>query len=321
MRAALTVSVIIHAGLLLGLSLGLPRLGERLEEPDAVTVEIVAAADAPPSQAPTPAPAEAAPLPPREAASTAPPPPLPPAPELKPEPAPEPPPPAPPPEPEPQPPPPPPPEPAPPPPQLEAPEPPPPPPPPEPEPAPEPPPPEPEPGLATRSTPVAPPPLRPTPPPRVAPQVAEAEPKPAKEPKPEAEALDFDELLRSVEDQGKRVEAEEVLPGSGKAEERAPKTATLSEAEFALIGRQLEQCWRRPDAGQGRPQDPFEVRVNLDRDGRVERTEILDQGRVAADPAFRALVESAQRGVYGCRLDLPAEKYVQWRDMILTFYP
>ncbi|MCB1885828.1 MAG: hypothetical protein KDG89_17885, partial [Geminicoccaceae bacterium] len=160
------------------------------------------------------------------------------------------------------------------------------------------------------------------PPPPPAPEAAPTPPEraPAPEPDPEAAPVDFDELLRSVEDLNKRVEAEAPREGKGKAAAGAP-AAGLSPSEFARIGRRLNDCWRRADAGQGGAQGPFEVQVNLGRDGKVENLEIIDRGRMQADPVFRALAESARRGVYGCQLDLPPEKYAQWREMILTFYP
>jgi len=341
MKRPLVASLLFHLAFLGLLVVGLPQTTRLLsvEEPIAVDIVGVASAPEPIEEPPAPAPAEAAPLPPRAAASPAPAPPPPPAPEPEPEPEPEPAPepepePAPDPAPEPEP------EPAPPP----APE-------PEPEPAPEraqpPAPParpiarparpqpvqqaEPEPEPATETPPpvsqVVARPARPTPPP--AEPVVEAAAAEEAPPDVEPAADDFAALLRSVEQQARRVEAPERRQGTGSADvERqvtpAPASelnVTLSASELAGIRRQIERCWNVPVGVPGLEAMRVSLRIQLEADGSVREVSIEDQGRLDSDSGFRTVAESARRAVLTCRLSLPAEKYVVWRDMVLTFSP
>ena len=344
MNRSFIASVLFHL-VFIGLAvLGLPRMAERLPIDEPFTVEIVGipAAPEPTEEPPAPPPAEAAPLPPRQAASPAPPPPAP-EPEPEPEPAPEP----------PQ--------------QLAAPEPPPPPPAPEPPPppAPEPPPPpppppaaEPVPAQAAAPVPPARPRARPEPPkpvetaapapeppapepPKVEPPAVKvaARPKPPEKPAPPKKAEpspapvakddnDFNALLRSVEQQNRRVEAPERRPGTGNAEaaRTAPPAAmaapvALSASELAGIRRQIERCWNVPIGVPGIEAMRVSLRIQLEADGSVREVSIEESGRLDADSGFRTVAESARRAVLSCRLDLPAEKYTVWRDMVLTFSP
>ena len=59
-------------------------------------------------------------------------------------------------------------------------------------------------------------------------------------------------------------------------------------------------------------------------DGRVRTAEIADRARATNDRFFRSMAESAVRAMLNPRcqpLKLSAEKYHQWRNMTLTFYP
>jgi len=332
MKRPLVASFIFHLALVGLLLIGLPRSSglPPVEEP--IAVEIVGIATAPeiPDEPPTPAPAEAAPLPPRVAARPAPPPPPAPAPrrsspEPVAEPAPE---------------------------AVAAPE------PPAPEPIPEPdvaaapppPAPEPEPAEAAPSAPARPvarPPRpvpvaepEPEPTPAPVPEVA-ARPEPpppprqetarAEEPPPDvtAEDDDFAALLRSVEEQARRVEAPERRAGTGSADvERAvpaaaavAETVSLSASELAAIRRQIERCWNVPVGVPGIETMRVSLRIQLEADGAVRAVDIEDRNRFAEDARFRTVAESARRAVLSCRLSLPPEKYVVWRDMVLTFSP
>lgn len=345
MKRPLIASLLFHLTFLGLLLLGLPRSSglPPVEEP--IAVEIVGIATAPeiPDEPPTPAPAEAAPLPPRVAATPAPPPPPPPA-RPTPEPVVEPEPPAPEPIPEP----------------LVAAEPPPPPPPPPPAPTP---PPEPEPA-PVEAAPPPPPPARPVARPQRPVQQAQPEPEPTPEPPPPAPPVpevaarpepppppapppqetaraeepppdvtadedDFAALLRSVEQQARRVEAPEARQGTGSADVARPvppaasvaETVSLSASELSAIRRQIERCWNVPVGVPGIETMRVSLRIQLEADGSVRAVDIEDRSRFEQDPRFRTVAESARRAVLSCRLTLPAEKYVVWRDMVLTFSP
>ncbi len=336
MKRPLLASLVFHAAFIGLLLLGLPQRSQLLpiEEPVAVEIVGVAAAPEPSDEPPTPAPAEAAPLPPRVAASPPPPTPVRPAPEPVAEPLPEP-------APEP---------PAPEPPAAEAAaatalpapltasEPPPPPPAPEPEiaaPPPAPPArptarparpatpePEPEPAPVQQAAP---------PPPPAAPrQQARPNPEPAPaEPVLAPPEQDFAALLRAVEAQARRVEAPEPRDGTGSADSARRSTpaqtiaedVSLSANELAAIRRQIERCWNVPVGVPGIETMRVSLRIQLEADGSVRAVDIEDRSRFDQDVRFRTVAESARRAVLTCRLDLPADKYAVWQDMVLTFSP
>lgn len=178
---------------------------------------------------------------------------------------------------------------------------------------------------------VKPEPAKPEPPkPAAKVEPAKPEPKPAP-PRPSAEAEDsFAALLKSVERLERRVRAEQTTPGQGRSEVRLPEARGttpraaeegLSQSEIDAIRRQIERCWNVPVGVRGIETMQVRLRIVLNRDGSVARVGIEDQARMAVDPAFRVVAESAQRAVLSCHLTLPPEKYELWREMVMTFYP
>jgi hypothetical protein len=158
---------------------------------------------------------------------------------------------------------------------------------------------------------------------------AEPEPQPDTTRDPEPAEDDFASLLRSVEEQARRVEAPEQREGTGSAdvERQVPPAAattanvSLSASELAGIRQQIERCWNVPVGVPGIETMQVDLRIQLESDGMVREVSIEDSDRFARDPGFRTVAESARRAVLTCRLDLPAEKYAIWRDMVLTFSP
>ncbi|MCS6781317.1 MAG: hypothetical protein NZ555_16625, partial [Geminicoccaceae bacterium] len=156
---------------------------------------------------------------------------------------------------------------------------------------------------------------------------AKSEPAPTR-PKPEAEDS-FAALLKSVEKLERRVQAERASPGQGRAESRLPEARgtalradqALTQGEIDAIRRQIERCWNVPVGVRGIETMQVRLRIAMNRDGSVARVGIEDQARMAVDPAFRTVAESAQRAVLSCQLTLPPEKYEQWREMVMTFHP
>lgn len=324
MRRALIISGILHLALVLAIIFGLPDFGEELPQESVVELGIVSDDEISVEQPPAPEAAEAAPLPERMAASTAPPPepilepePIPepePAPDPKPEPVPEP-------EPSPEP-------------EQAS----------EPEPAPKPTPqpnPEPEPVRKALANPPVPR-LKPKPPPRVEPKqetvVAQTPAllprmRPARpDPEPVEQEDQLDALLRSVESLNKRVEADEKRAGQGNAEidpapaiddgEKARELAARQNALVASAKQQMERCWRLPAGLQGVGlMPPFEVNVRFSPQARAEAVETIDRARLAVDPSFQILAESAERAAWSCQLSLPAEMYDLWRNMTFVFDP
>ncbi|MFO1038885.1 MAG: hypothetical protein U1E45_18750 [Geminicoccaceae bacterium] len=340
MGRSFLASTLFHVVLLAVFAVGL-QLSVRAPVQEAIPIEVVDAASLGPAAPtpPKPAPAATAPLPERDAAKPVPPPPTP-APPAPPEPAP-------------------PPEPPPPPKVVEAPPPPPEPKvtPPEPklaEPLPPPKVPDkPKPVAATPPKPEPPKPEKPKEPdkPKLAEKPKEAPPKPApqspkppqtkvaEKPKPDtkpaktkadskAEPDTLDTLLASVEKLDKRVKGEQTKDGKGDAKATASADSTkskgpanLTAGELAGIKRQVEQCWNVPVGVEGIEEMQVKLRILMNPDGTAGKVSVEDQARMAAEPGFRTVAESARRAVLGCKLTLPAEKYDLWKDMVMTFYP
>jgi len=338
MGRAWLFSSLLHTALAVLLYFGLPsftRAPPGIEQ--FVTVELVSEPPEAEPEPPEPAPAATAPEPPRVAAAPEPPAP-PPEPVAEPEPEPEP---TPPPEPEPElaqpaeP------EPAPSPPEPE-PEP---APPPEPEPEPEPEPqPEPEPEPEPEPQRAAPRPFLKPPPPR---QLAEApppepeperpeppKPTPAMAPKPEPEKPPEppkeDDLawLRSVEQTIERKQSEIEQAGTGRAPEGNGQAQSLlgqgrlTMSELDALRRQIARCWTLPVGIEGLRDMVVQLRIQVRPDRSVQRVTIEDQTRIEQETTFRAVAESARRAVERCSpLDLPADKYALWRDIMMSFHP
>ena len=99
--------------------------------------------------------------------------------------------------------------------------------------------------------------------------------------------------------------------------------AQISASQLAgMISRQVTPCWRIPIGAQGAERMRAELNIVMGPDGSVRSVTPLDEGRIAADPVFRAFAESAVRAVRSCSpLQLPPESYQQWRNVIFNFDP
>ena len=96
---------------------------------------------------------------------------------------------------------------------------------------------------------------------------------------------------------------------------------TLSEVD--ALRAQIERCWI-VQAGARYAEDlVVKIRVFLRPDGSLRREpQIVDDGRMAADPFFRAAAESAVRAVLKCEpFKMPIAKHHRWREIELTFDP
>jgi hypothetical protein len=67
-----------------------------------------------------------------------------------------------------------------------------------------------------------------------------------------------------------------------------------------------------------------DVKIYVNPDRTVRSKEVVDQVKYNADPFFRAAADSAVRAVEdpSCNpLELPPDKYEQWKVIIFTFDP
>jgi hypothetical protein len=186
--------------------------------------------------------------------------------------------------------------------------------------------------------------LKPLPPPLPPkPAVEAAAPKPAPQQRPQqtahaearAEAKkynpgQFDALLRNLAAQDTPpapdapAKASYVASGRASAQPRAPLGSQLTASEMDMVREQISRCWNIPAGARDASDLVVEIRVEVSPDGNVQQATIVDQGRAAADPFFRAAAESARRAFFNplCRpLRLPPDKYELWKDMVVDFSP
>ncbi len=209
-------------------------------------------------------------------------------------------------------------------------------------------PPTPEPPLPPQAKPAPPPPpppvpaLKPAPPPPPPKPVEKAETPPPtpeaprqtarEEARAEAKKYDpgqFNALLRNLaaKDTPPSPDAPQetqVASGAPSSQPRAPLGSQLSASEVDMIREQISRCWNIPAGARDAKDLVVELRVEVGPDGMVQQATIVDQGRLAGDPFFRAAAESARRALFNplCRpLRLPPDKYEIWKDMDIDFSP
>jgi hypothetical protein len=165
--------------------------------------------------------------------------------------------------------------------------------------------------------------------PKKAPPKVEAKVEPEK--KPPSPEDTFAALLKSVEQMSKRVQSPTTRSGKGSAE--APGAAPGSSRDAGLspsavnaivvqASRQMADCWKIQAGLPGIDKiQPFDVDVDFNPDGTAAHVQIVDKARLASDPLFRVVAESAQRAAWSCRLSLPRASYAIWRSITFNFDP
>ena len=85
----------------------------------------------------------------------------------------------------------------------------------------------------------------------------------------------------------------------------------------------VEACWNVDPGLAGVRDITVEIRLQIDRSGKVIRTEVVDKARLS-NPTFRTVAELAQRALMNGRcntLPLPPDGYEFWKDAIFVFSP
>lgn len=178
-------------------------------------------------------------------------------------------------------------------------------------------------------TPAPPVPPKPIPPPDQAEALKPiAQPKPkTPEAKPQQEA--FSKLLKNLEnkkpDTPKSVESKADSHTTAQAQTQAPTLSNrLTISEEDALRRQISQCWNMPIGARDAQNLIVEISIDVNPDRTVQHAEIVDKARAASDPFFRAAAEAALRALYSplCTpLELPPDKYQQWKHIDFTFDP
>ncbi|MGB0719457.1 MAG: energy transducer TonB [Bdellovibrionales bacterium] len=155
-------------------------------------------------------------------------------------------------------------------------------------------------------------------------------PKPKEKPKTQAKPAqqkDFASLLKNLapeEEDQKQEQTDtpsDIETASGNIAQLADR---LSISELDAFKRQIEPCWNVPMGAKYAEDLNVEIRVNLTRAGEVQQASVLDKGRYNRDGAFRAAADSAMRALRNPRcapLKLPADKYEQWKTVVINFDP
>ena len=188
------------------------------------------------------------------------------------------------------------------------------------------------------------PPRKPRPRPKVKPKpkpkkIVRKPPKKPKKNKPKPLPKDeFASVLKTVEKLNprpvppkleKKVEEDQPFQKIARVLNRKPmaRLRTVGEVSFSeldLARRQIEQCWSLPAGARDAENIIVVIRAVVNPDGRVRTAKIVDSGRLAQDPFYRSMAESARRAVLNPRcqpLRLPLEKYSEWRVTVFRFNP
>ncbi|HEU0118182.1 MAG TPA: energy transducer TonB, partial [Alphaproteobacteria bacterium] len=106
---------------------------------------------------------------------------------------------------------------------------------------------------------------------------------------------------------------------------QAPTLSTrLSISEEDALRRQISQCWNVGIGAKDADKLIVEVIIDVNPDRTVQHAEVVDQTRMMTDGYFRAAGEAALRALNNPKcspLELPADKYDQWKKIDFTFDP
>ncbi len=153
-------------------------------------------------------------------------------------------------------------------------------------------------------------------------------------PKPDEKKLaaDFDAMLKNLTQRKTAPTPPDPKPAKtpptaqqqASSQPIAPLGSQLTVSEKDLIIQQIARCWNVPAGAKDAKDLVIDIHVALNPDGTVSDVRIVDTGRAASDPFFRAAAESALRAVKNpnCSpLKVPLDKYDEWKTMTLSFNP
>jgi outer membrane biosynthesis protein TonB len=163
------------------------------------------------------------------------------------------------------------------------------------------------------------------------PQPPKPKPEPKKPVKPEPKKVEkkddkqFSNLLAGLTDEEEQAgSTEAIAQKDSPVDDPQNISAVLSASELDRLRAQIMACWVEPTGLREGEQMVVEVRVAVNQDRTVQKAEVLDTGRMRADPFYRTLGESAVRALYNpnCSpLLLPESKYSSWGSIVFRFSP
>lgn len=156
-------------------------------------------------------------------------------------------------------------------------------------------------------------------------------PKPPEPPKPPAQPQDqLASVLKNVAKLKPAVQAKDdtKAPAQNTPAETKSLAPSLSDrltiSDEDALRRQLSLCWNMPVGARDAENLIVEVLITVNQDRTVANAEIVDRARYSTDGFFRAAADAAIRAVRhpNCTpLQLPADKYEQWKTIRFFFDP
>lgn len=101
-------------------------------------------------------------------------------------------------------------------------------------------------------------------------------------------------------------------------------SAVMTMGELDALNRGVQPCWNVNAGGRNAEDLIVTLRVFVNPDLRVRNVQIEDQIRYSTDTHFRAAAEAARRALLNpncSQLNLPPEKYEQWKEFRYVFDP
>jgi hypothetical protein len=162
---------------------------------------------------------------------------------------------------------------------------------------------------------------------------AEKKPEPKKEekkpePKKEDNQAKFEDLLKDLTpeepQQPDTTEVGEEPTDSEPTPNISRFSDVLSISEMDALRQQLSQCWSIMSGAANAEDQVVELAVQVNPDRTVLSARVVDQGKYNSNPFFRAAADSAMRAMRNpnCNpLNVPPDKYDQWKNMRIVFDP
>lgn len=153
------------------------------------------------------------------------------------------------------------------------------------------------------------------------------EPEPKEEPQEDAEQ--FSSVLKNLVGAEDTPPDPKAIPRDTPRQEPqltapAPLGAALSMSEMDALRSQLAQCWNIMPGAREADDLVVEIQVSISPDRVLTQANVVDQLRYSSDSFFRAAADAALRALRSpaCTpLNLPEDKYDQWKSMTIQFDP
>jgi len=168
------------------------------------------------------------------------------------------------------------------------------------------------------------------PPPRSRPKPPPPKAKPKPKPKPDPLQAILKNLAKDAQRAREQKQAalpeKPALPRPAATPRRsALETRQLEQVLILAVRQQLTPCWNIPAGAKDAQEMHVGIRIRLSPDGTLRGAPvILDTNRLATDPFYRAVAESAVRALLNpeCRpLRLPLDQYDIWKEITFNFDP